>query len=320
MAQLALAGGRPTKTKPFPEWPQYDERERDALLGVLDSRVWWRTPGTRTLHFERDFAAYHQARHGIAVTNGTHALEVALLAAGIGPGDEVIVPDYTFVATASAVLMTGAVPVLVDVRADNYCIDCDQVEAAIGPRTKAILPVHMGGHAADLDRLTEIAHAPRPDLVRRLRPRPRQPVARPAGRHLRPCRHLQLSAKQVDDRRRRGHHHHQRRRYRTAASLGPRLRPHAGRVVLQPLHLRFELSAERVARGDPRRSAHPARRTNAPPTRQRPSAGSAASQYPRHHAASFRYAHDPQRALRVHLPCRSRASSRASTPSDSSKP
>ncbi|HVU86222.1 MAG TPA: DegT/DnrJ/EryC1/StrS family aminotransferase [Pirellulales bacterium] len=158
MAQLALAGGRPAKTKSFPQWPQYDEREREALLGVLDSRVWWRTPGTRTLAFERDFAAYHQARHGIAVTNGTHALEVALLAVGIGPGDEVIVPDYTFVATASAVLMTGAVPVLVDVRADNYCIDCDLVEAAIGPRTKAILPVHMGGHAADLDRLTEMAN------------------------------------------------------------------------------------------------------------------------------------------------------------------
>ncbi len=157
MAQLALTGGPPTKTKPFPQWPQYDEREREALLAVLDSRVWWRTPGTRTLEFERDFAAYHQAKHGIAVTNGTHALEVALLALGLGPGDEVIVPDYTFVATASAVLMTGAVPVLVDVRADNYCLDCDLVEAAIGPRTKAILPVHMGGHAADLDRLTEIA-------------------------------------------------------------------------------------------------------------------------------------------------------------------
>jgi len=157
MAQLAINGAKATKTKPFPEWPMYDARERDALLGVLDSRVWWRTPGTRTLQFERDFAAYHQAKHGIAVTNGTHALEVALLALGIGPGDEVIVPDYTFVATASSVLMTGAIPVLVDVRADNYCIDCDLVEAAIGPRTKAILPVHMGGHAADLDCLTEIA-------------------------------------------------------------------------------------------------------------------------------------------------------------------
>ena len=156
MPQLALAGGRPTKTKPFPAWPQYDDRERQALLGVLDCGVWWRTPGTRTLAFERDFAAYHQARHGIAVTNGTHALEVALLALGVGPRDEVIVPDYTFVATAGAVLMTGAVPVLVDVTADTYCLDCDAAERAIGPRTKAIIAVHMGGHPADLDRLAQM--------------------------------------------------------------------------------------------------------------------------------------------------------------------
>ena len=157
MPTLALRGGKPTKTKPFPAWPQHDEREREALLEVLDSGIWWRTPGTRTLEFERGFAPYHQARHGIAVTNGTHALEVALLALGVGPGDEVIVPDYTFVATASAVLMTGAVPVLIDVTPDTYCIDCDQVEATIGPRTKAIIAVHMGGHPADLDRLTQIA-------------------------------------------------------------------------------------------------------------------------------------------------------------------
>jgi dTDP-4-amino-4,6-dideoxygalactose transaminase len=159
MPALALAGGKPTKTKPFPAWPQHDERERQALLEVLDSGIWWRTPGTRTLEFERGFARYHQARHGIAVTNGTHALEVALLALGVGAGDEVIVPDYTFVATASAVLMTGAVPVLIDVTPDTYCIDCDQVEATIGPRTKAIIAVHMGGHPADLDRLTQIAGA-----------------------------------------------------------------------------------------------------------------------------------------------------------------
>ncbi|MBI2825264.1 MAG: DegT/DnrJ/EryC1/StrS family aminotransferase [Planctomycetia bacterium] len=157
MATLALLGGRPTKTKPFPAWPQFDDRERQAILAVLDSGVWWRTPGTHTAAFERDFAAYQQARHGVAVTNGTHALEVALLALGIGPGDEVIVPDYTFVATASAVMMTGAVPVLVDVRPDTYCLDCDLTEAAITPRTKAVIAVHMGGHPADLNRLTAIA-------------------------------------------------------------------------------------------------------------------------------------------------------------------
>ncbi len=157
MSTLAILGGPPEKTKPFPEWPQYDQRERDALCGVLDSRVWWRTPGTQTLAFEQEFARFHQAPHGIAVTNGTHALEVVVAAAGIGPGDEVILPDYTFVATASAVLFTGALPVLVDVDPGTYCLDPALVEAAITPRTKAIIAVHMGGHPADLDRLKQIA-------------------------------------------------------------------------------------------------------------------------------------------------------------------
>jgi len=109
------------------------------------------------LQFEQDFAAYQGALFGIAVTNGTAALEVALAALGIGPGDEVIVPDFTFVATASAVSFTGALPVLVDVTPDTYCIDPDLVEAALTPATKAVIGVHMGGHPADLDRLVEIA-------------------------------------------------------------------------------------------------------------------------------------------------------------------
>jgi dTDP-4-amino-4,6-dideoxygalactose transaminase len=156
MEKLAILGGRPVKNTPYAPWPYYDEGERQALMEVLDSRVWWRTPGTRTLQFERDFAAYHQALYGVAVTNGTAALEVALAALGIGPGDEVILPDFTFVATASAVLFTGALPVLVDVTPDTYCIDPDLVESAITPATKAIIAVHMGGHPADLDRLLEI--------------------------------------------------------------------------------------------------------------------------------------------------------------------
>lgn len=157
MEHLAVQGGTPTKTKPFPAWPIYDEAERQALLGVLESRVWWRTPGTQTLAFEREFAAFHQAKHGIAVTNGTAALEVVMLALGIGLGDEVIVPDFTFVATASAVLFAGALPVLVDIDPQTYCIDPDLVEAAITPRTKAIIAVHLGGHPADMDRLRTIA-------------------------------------------------------------------------------------------------------------------------------------------------------------------
>jgi len=126
-------------------------------MQVLKSRVWWRTPGTRTLEFERKFASYHQAKHGIAVTNGTAALEVVLAALGVGPSDEVIVPDFTFIATASAVLAAGAIPVLVDVTPDTYCLDPTIVEERITGRTKAIIAVHMGGHPADLDRLPEIA-------------------------------------------------------------------------------------------------------------------------------------------------------------------
>jgi dTDP-4-amino-4,6-dideoxygalactose transaminase len=157
MSELALLGGTKAKTKPFPLWPQFDDAERNALNAVLESRVWWRTPGTKTLEFEQGFARFHGAKHGIAITNGTAALEVTMAALGIGPGDEVIVPDFTFVATASAVLFANALPVLVDVLPDTYCIDPKLAEAAITPRTKAIIAVHMGGHPADLDALTDLA-------------------------------------------------------------------------------------------------------------------------------------------------------------------
>lgn len=155
---LAINGGDPVKEFPFDPWPVYDENEREALMEVLESRIWWRTPGTATLNFEREFAKFQQAKHGIAVTNGTAAIEVVMAALGIGPGDEVIVPDFTFVATASAVLFAGALPVIVDICPGTYCIDPDLVERAITDRTKAIIAVHMGGHPADLDRLQEITN------------------------------------------------------------------------------------------------------------------------------------------------------------------
>jgi dTDP-4-amino-4,6-dideoxygalactose transaminase len=156
MSALALLGGEKAKGKPFPIWPHYDEAEERALKQVLESRIWWRTPGSKTLEFEQAFARFHGARHGIAVTNGTAALEVTMAGLGIGAGDEVILPDFTFVATASAVLFANAVPVLVDVDPGTYCINPDLVEEAITPRTKAVIAVHMGGHPADLDRLKKI--------------------------------------------------------------------------------------------------------------------------------------------------------------------
>jgi dTDP-4-amino-4,6-dideoxygalactose transaminase len=165
MSSLAMLGGKKAKGKPFPVWPYYDSNEDRALREVLESRVWWRTPGTKTLEFEKSFAKFHGARHGIAVTNGTAALEVTIAALGINAGDEVIVPNFTFVATASAVLFANALPVLVDVDPETYCIDPDLVEDAITSRTKAIIAVHMGGHPADLDRLNKIASRKRLALI-----------------------------------------------------------------------------------------------------------------------------------------------------------
>lgn len=157
MEKLAILGGTPTKQNPFPDWPQYDEREEKALMEVLHSGVWWRTPGTKTLQFEQDFARYHQVEHGVACTNGTAALEMAVAALGIGLGDEVIIPDFTFIATASAVLANGALPVMGDVDPFTFNINPDLAEKAITPRTRAIIAVHVAGMPCDMDRLTEIA-------------------------------------------------------------------------------------------------------------------------------------------------------------------
>jgi dTDP-4-amino-4,6-dideoxygalactose transaminase len=113
--------------------------------------------------FEAEFAAYHEAAHGIAVVNGTVALKLALTAAGVGVGDEVIVPGYTFVATATAALEIGAVPVFADIDPDTYTLDPVSAAACVTPRTRAILPVHLGGRPADMEAL--LALAQRHDLV-----------------------------------------------------------------------------------------------------------------------------------------------------------
>lgn len=155
--ELAINGGEPVKRKPLPDWPVFDDREIQAVTDVIKSRQWWRVSGTEVRRFEEEFAAYHQGQHALAITTGTQALEVALMASGIGYGDEVIIPAFTFISTATSVLCVNAVPVPVDVRPDTYCIDPNAVAAAITPRTRAIMPVHIGGHVADMDALLEIA-------------------------------------------------------------------------------------------------------------------------------------------------------------------
>ncbi len=159
MSKLALRGGHAVRTKPFTRWPIYDEREARGLQAVLESRNWggYPFPNDFGREFGKRFAAYHGARYGVAVANGTVSLELALKAAGIGFGDEVIVPAYTWEGTAAAVLFTGAVPVFVDVDQHTYCLDHNLIEAAITPKTKAIIPVHLGFRFADMDRIMEIA-------------------------------------------------------------------------------------------------------------------------------------------------------------------
>lgn len=155
--ELALTGGTPLRSLPYPEWPTADERERELLLEVLDSRRWWATQGTKVRQFEQAWAHFHGADTSVAVTNGSHTLEVALLALGVGEGDEVIVPNWTFVATVAAVLMVNAIPVLVDVDLETGCVDPVAVRAAVTPRTKAVIPVHIAGSVADMDALGTIA-------------------------------------------------------------------------------------------------------------------------------------------------------------------
>ena len=135
--------------------PDVSQRELDEIAEALRS-PWW-TKGPRTLAFEKAFADYVGAKHAVGMNSCTAALHIALVAAGIGPGDEVITTPYTFCASANTILHVGATPVFVDVEPDTGCIDVDAVEAAITPRTKAIVPVHYSGMACDLDRIYALA-------------------------------------------------------------------------------------------------------------------------------------------------------------------
>jgi dTDP-4-amino-4,6-dideoxygalactose transaminase len=144
----------------IPPWPQADEREAELLRMVLESPQWG---GFHPFvaEFEQSFAAYQHASFGISACNGSVTLELALSLLGIGAGDEVIVPAISFVSTAMAVSRVGAAPVFVDIEEHSYNIDPRQVEAAITPRTKAILPVHFGGVMCEMEPLLEICRESR---------------------------------------------------------------------------------------------------------------------------------------------------------------
>jgi len=156
MGRLAILGGNPVRAKPFSRWPRYLPSDAERLQKVLESGHWggFPVPSKYAAEFAVRFAEMHGARYGLCVTNGTIALVVALQAAGVKFGDEVIVPAYTW---DGNVLFAGGVPVFADVDPDTYCLDVDSARKAITRRTTAIIPVHLAMRFADMDALAELA-------------------------------------------------------------------------------------------------------------------------------------------------------------------
>ncbi|HWQ90970.1 MAG TPA: DegT/DnrJ/EryC1/StrS family aminotransferase [Clostridia bacterium] len=156
-SKLALFGGDKIRPKSFENWPVFGASEEQNLIRVLRSGMWGRLSGNEVATFEQRFASAHGCNHGIAVVNGTVSLRIALMAAGIKADDEVIVPPYTFLSTATAVIEANAIPVFADIELDTFNLDPKAIEAAITPRTRAIIPVHFAGQMADMDAIMAIA-------------------------------------------------------------------------------------------------------------------------------------------------------------------
>ncbi len=155
--QLAMLDGSAVRSSSFPCWPQFDNVEEENLLKVLRSRKWERHEGCMVSEFERRFAELCGVEKSLMVTNGSTALEIALTIAGVGAGDEVLVPPYTFMSTVMSVLLVNALPIFIDIHPDTYCMDPRLIEPQIGPRTKAILPVHLAGMPCDMEAIMGIA-------------------------------------------------------------------------------------------------------------------------------------------------------------------
>jgi perosamine synthetase len=156
--KLAIDGGNPVlDAKTIKPWPVLDERDREAVLRVLDGEYLCGGEAPEALALEEEWARYIGRKHCLATSSGTAALHMALAALNIGPGDEVIVPAYTFLASASCILHAGAVPVFVDIDRRTYTIDPALIEEKISERTRAIIPVHLHGLPADMDRIMEVA-------------------------------------------------------------------------------------------------------------------------------------------------------------------
>jgi dTDP-4-amino-4,6-dideoxygalactose transaminase len=159
VGKLAITGGEAIRKAPFTTWPIATKEEADALQDVLTSSKWGGQPfpGKHADAFAKKFAAAHTAKYAQCVNTGTVAIQAALKAIEIRPGDEVIVPAYTWEGTVGPVLLINAIPVFVDVDPETYCLDAKLIEKAITPKTKAILPVHLGMRFADMDEILRIA-------------------------------------------------------------------------------------------------------------------------------------------------------------------
>ncbi|HCK09964.1 MAG TPA: DegT/DnrJ/EryC1/StrS family aminotransferase [Candidatus Latescibacteria bacterium] len=159
MSVLALCGGDPVRTAPFPVWPSYStpEEEEAVLEAVRSDHLCGAIGGTRIAEFEERFAAWCGAPDAVTCNSGSSALQVALAALGVGPGDEVIVPVYTYYASGTSVLMTGAIPIFADISEGATNLDPDAFEAAITDRTKAVMVVHADGVPADMAEICAIA-------------------------------------------------------------------------------------------------------------------------------------------------------------------
>lgn len=153
----ALLGGDPVRKEPFPSWPKIQENDEQAWMTVLKKGRWCRMDGSYAKEFEAAWAKMLGAKYCLATASGTTALLTSLHALGIGPGDEVLVPPYTFVATVNVVLLVHALPVFVDTDPETFQMDASKIEAAITERTKCIIPVHLGGSSADLDKILSVA-------------------------------------------------------------------------------------------------------------------------------------------------------------------
>lgn len=162
---LAISGGAPVRTDQFPPWPAFEEEEIEAAAAVLRSgRVNYWT-GDEGRAFEREFADFTGRKYAIALANGTVALELALYCLGIGPGDEVVVPSRTFIASASCAVMRGATPVVADVDRDSSNLTAETIKRVITSRTKAIVAVHLAGWPCDMESILELARRHRIAVV-----------------------------------------------------------------------------------------------------------------------------------------------------------